>query len=305
MKKRLLTGLLGGALMAPAAANATVINFHAANQGFPFYGGYSVLYYGQGAASDSGNNVWNGFGMYTYNGGGPGSTTFYGGSNPDSGHGSVPNGNPGNPYAWWAGNTSVGTNLFSPTNSGAANVGNANSDGTISPVTLSVSYDGDNGSTNGVTQGSPSFLLGNAAIVTNNDVGTFSLMNVPAGTYDLYLYGTNYDGTRGAAFTASSGSALDGITSAIGPNAASGSGPLNSYVLGQDYVEFVGVVPDSNGTISGTWTGVTNPQDTSLTGEGDFNGLQLVSASAVPEPASLAVIGLGALGLLSRRRRNA
>ena len=38
-------------------------------------------------------------------------------------------------------------------------------------------------------------------------------------------------------------------------------------------VEFVGVAPNANGDISGTWGAVTNGANS---GEGDFNGLQLV-----------------------------
>jgi len=71
MKRSLL---IASGLMVASGAFAQVINFHAASQGYAFYGGYNVLYYGQGAASDPGNNVWNGFGQY----GGPGSTDFMG-----------------------------------------------------------------------------------------------------------------------------------------------------------------------------------------------------------------------------------
>src|SRR5208282_2506317 len=105
MKKSTVIKLLAfvGIVVAPGA-QAQVINFHDASQGYSHYGGYNVLYYGQGAASDPGNNVWNGFGQY----GGPGSTDFYGSGNPDSGHGSVPNGNPGQPYAWHSGTSASG-----------------------------------------------------------------------------------------------------------------------------------------------------------------------------------------------------
>ena len=138
-----------------------------------------------------------------------------------------------------------------PTNTGQTNVGNANSAGTHSPVTLSLTYGGDNGSQTGVTQGTPSQILSVAALTPNATTpGTFTLSNVPAGTYNLFLYGANYDGTRGAAFTVSSGLALGGFTSTINPNAAP-AGPLNSFILGGDYVEFTGVTPDGSGNITG------------------------------------------------------
>lgn len=288
-------------LAAGSGAFAQTINFHDANQGIAFYGGYNVLYYGQGAYSDPGNNVWNGFGGYP----GPGSTYFYGPSNPDSGHGSVPNGNPGNPYAWYGGTTGSGANLFSPSNSGASNVGNATSAGTISPVTISLNYGFDNGATGGMVQGSASWILSHAAVVNggspgagtaNNPMGVATLHNVAAGTYDLFLYGANYDNTRGASFSVSSGTFLGGISSTI--NTGSG-GPATSFVLGQTYVEAIGVTPDVNGDITIDWGAVTNP-NSGLSGEGDFNGLQLV---LVPEPGTLAICGLGIAGLLLARRR--
>src|SRR4051794_34414795 len=61
---------IAGVLIAIAApaAQAQVMNFHNAyqfanydlDQSFPLYG--SMIYSGQGAYSDPGNNVWNGFG---------------------------------------------------------------------------------------------------------------------------------------------------------------------------------------------------------------------------------------------------
>ena len=302
MKRSLLIAC--GMLAAGSGASAQTINFHDANQGIAFYGGYNVLYYGQGAYSDPGNNVWNGFGGYP----GPGSTYFYGPSNPDSGHGSVPNGNPGNPYAWYGGTTGSGANLFSPSNSGASNVGNATSAGTISGVTISLNYGFDNGATGGMVQGSPSWILSHAAVVNSgspgagtaaNPMGVVTLNNVAPGTYNLFLYGANYDNTRGANFSigVGGGTFLDGINSTI--NAATG-GPATSFVLGQTYVEVLGVTP-VGGEIQIDWGAVSNPTS-GLSGEGDFNGLQLVAV--VPEPGTLAICGLGIAGLfLARRRR--
>jgi PEP-CTERM motif len=295
------------ALAAPAV-QAQVINFHDANQGYSHYGGYNVLYYGQGAYSDPNNNVWNGFGMY----GAPGSTDFYGPGNPDSNHGSVPAGNPGQPYAWYTAGTpgisASGPNLFSPSNYGAANTGNATSAGNISPVTISLTYGFDNGANGGITQGQPSWILSHAAVVNGgspgigtsaNPLGSFTLANVPAGTYDLFLYGANFDGTRGASFSVSSGTFLGGISTTINPNAAPTGSALNAVILGQTYVEAINVTPDSNGDITGTWGAVSNP-NSGLSGEGDFNGLQLVP---VPEPSTFALFGLGLAGLLAWRRR--
>jgi hypothetical protein len=311
LRKATMLSIAGSALFATApAASAQVVNFHNANQNYAHsYGGagYNILMYGQGAASDPGNNVWNGFGNYS----GPNTVgVFYGAGNPNSGHGSVPNNLPGNPYAWWSGNTTSGPNLFSPTNTGQANVGNATSAGTHSPVTLGLTYGGDNGSQTGVTQGTPSQILSVAALTPNATTpGTFELSNVPAGTYNLFLYGANFDGTRGAAFAlaaANGGTPLGGFTSSINPNnGTTTTGPLTSFVLGVDYVEFTGVTPDGSGNINGTWGAVSNP-NSGLSGEGDFNGLQLQLVTPVPEPSSLAfclVGGIGGLAQFLRRRR--
>jgi hypothetical protein len=299
MKRSLLVA--SGIMLAGSGAFAQSIGFHDANHGYAFYGGYNVLYYGQGAYSDPGNNVWNGFGKYA----GPGSTAFYGPGNPDSGHGAVPNGNPGNPYAWHNGTTASGANLFSPTSSGAGNVGNATSAGTLSSVTLSMTYGFDNGATGGMVQGSASWILSHAAVVNGNSpgagtaanpMGVATLANVAPGTYNLFLYGANYNNDRGASFTVSSGTFLNGISTTI--NDALG-GPANTFILGDNYVEAIGVTPDANGDITIDWGAVTNPNSGNF-GEGDFNGLQLV---LTPEPGTLAICGLGIAGLVLLRRR--
>jgi len=293
---------VGLGMVLPIAADAgAVINFHDASQGtIP---GYNQLYFGQGAYSDPGNNVWNGFSAGTYAGGGPGSTLFYGANN----HYPASGGNPGNPYAAYGANGNQSTSgpvLFGTggTIDGSGNptsipAGNATSAGVLSPVTLSMNFSGDNGATAGSVLGQPSWLLTSAAITQT--AGTFTLHNVPAGTYSLYLYGANYDDTRGAAFsiTTGGGTALNGITTTIN------SGQRTSFVLGDNYVVFNGVSPNANGDISGSWGDVSNPIS-GLSGEGDFNGLQLVQQASVPEPSTLALtIGLGIGGLLLRRGR--
>src|SRR5436190_16423416 len=91
MRLRTRLSALGVGLALPMSARAaTVVNFHDANNGQAAVAGgfYNALYVGQGAYSDPGNNIWNGFGKYP----GPGSTYFYGTANPFAG-------NPGNPYA--------------------------------------------------------------------------------------------------------------------------------------------------------------------------------------------------------------
>ena len=172
-------------------------------------------------------------------------------------------------------------NFISET-SGAATSSNKYSDGTISPVTLMVTYEGYTGA-GGYTAGTDLYLQSWAAYVNGNRSGTITLASVPQGTYDLYLYGSNYDRDRGTAFTF--GGASDFTAN---------SNTANTFTLGVNYVILHNVTPVS-GTISGTYTAALNHG-----AEGDFNAVQLVS---VPEPASLSLLGLLALPFLHRRRQ--
>jgi hypothetical protein len=60
-----------------------------------------------------------------------------------------------------------------------------------------------------------------------------------------------------------------------------------------NYLLFSGLHPLPNGTLSFTFAG----------NEGDLNGLQLLVTRATPEPGSLVLIGLGAVGLVIAARR--
>lgn len=318
MKKSTVLKLLSflGILAAPRA-QTQVVSFHDAFN-YPQVPGYAVLFVGQGAYSDPGNNIWNGFGAPN----GPGSTWFYGANNPwNATHSPALSNNPGNPYAsygtptapsissgatvWGAGGTIDANGL--PT---GLSSGNATSAGLFSGITLSVSYGFNNGANGGTTQGQPSWILSRAAVVNGsnpgvgtaaNPLGSFTLQNVPAGNYALFLYGANYDNSRGASFsiTTGGGTAVGGITSTINANTG---GPANTFVLGQTYVEYLGVSPDGSGTISGTWGTVSNPLS-GLSGEGDFNGLQLVAL--VPEPSTAALLLFGFAGFFALRRTRA
>jgi len=281
---------------------AQVINFHdAQNDQLNFPGvGYEELYAGQGAYSDPGNNIWNGFGYYEgYN-----STFFYsagpGGAQPWP----QPAGNPGNPYAnynngpWtgdYAWNASTGTNLFVMTgyfpspqpNCNPTYCGNVDSSGNWTPITLQVlGYDGDNGIDNilsfRVPNGTPGFLLGEMAYRNGDAYGggtemQFDLVNVPTNNvYGLYLYGANYPDNRGTLFGVSTGgTAHNGIAATL--NGLNGK-PASTFVEGQNFVIFENVTPDEYGYIS--IVASANPQDgvgnINSTNEACVNGFQLI-----------------------------
>ncbi|MDB6111667.1 MAG: hypothetical protein JWR69_3417 [Pedosphaera sp.] len=288
MKRSTLLSLAGFAgLFATPMVRAQTVNFHAANNGV--LPGYNQLYTGQGAYSDPGNNVWNGFTAATYAGGGPASTLFFGGNNPYPASG----GSPGNPYAAYGANGTVsssgptvwgqGGTIDASGNATGVAAGNATSAGALSPIVLRMNYGFDNGGPSLSNQGTPKFILYEAAVVNNGVTGTFELDNVPTGAYTLYLYGANKGNNRGAAFTVSSGAAINGLGGTTN-NPAHSAG---NFVFGENYIVYTNVVPDVNGVISGTWGSVTNPISHNA-GEGDFNGIQLVSGYHPPINPSLA-----------------
>jgi len=314
MKRSTVLKLLAFAGIAVPTAHAQVINFNEAFN-YPQVPGYAVLFVGQGAYADAGNNIWNGFGAPN----GPGSTWFYGAGNPwNAAVAPAVSNNPGNPYASYgpAGGTTTtsgptvwgqaGGQINAAGGPTGAQSGNATSAGLWSPVTLGMTYGFNNGANGGTVQGNPSWLFGQAAVVNGgnpgigtaaNPLGQAVLHNVPQGQYLLFLYGANYNDDRGAAFNVSSGVPVGGFTSTIN-NPGLGS-PAPAYVLGTTYVEYAGVSPDAAGDITITWGAVNNPISGNQ-GEGDFNGLQLVF---VPEPSSIAMIGLGLAGTMMLRRR--
>ena len=289
MKRRTLIKLasLVGIAFAGIAAQAQVINFHNAynyaygfgggpDPGAPLYG--SLVYSGQGVYSDPGHNVWNGFG------GGFAPTS--GGYSPgDFGHTTQASRQP------------TGTIRYS--------------DGSASSITLTVNYGFDNGGLTGAAtgvggtpiQGTPNLVLGLEAGVNGGSpgigtagapLGQFILHNVPSGLYTMYLYGQNFDASRGALFSLAT---TNGGTFAGGINGTINNGTQNAFIQGVNYVIVNGVTPDGSGNITGFFA--PNPAD-QLTGEGSFNGLQLI---LVPEPSALAFLGLGMAGLLIFRRR--
>ena len=151
------------------------------------------------------------------------------------------------------------------------------SDGvTASPITFMDtspnSYDGNQG-----VQGTPAGLESPYAFVNNDSIISETIKNVPAGIYQLYLYGKNDDmdyADRGTVFTVSVDGKSYGTKSTV-------NSVTTSFTRGNDFVEFTNLMVGQAGTITFTYAANTLATRThSPQTEGDFNGLQLVCAGA-------------------------
>ncbi len=286
-------------MAAASVAVGQVINFHdGAN--YAQVPGYAVLYFGQGAYSDPGHNVWNGFGS---GGSGPGSTLFYGGGNPWNAPATdnhpavfVATNNPGNPYAAWgnpptfvttAGATTwgqAGGQIDGGGNPTGVASGNAYSDGSFSPITLGITCTAlspQRGRADNIVQGTPNWIFDESILGSGASPQiSITLSNVPANTYSLYLYAASHGDNGGTLFSVNGGTAHNGIDATLN-NTADGA-PANSFVEGDNYVIFQNVVPDGNHVI--TITGSPNPLNGAHGNilQADFNGLQLVTTGPPP-----------------------
>jgi hypothetical protein len=183
----------------------------------------------------------------------------------------VPGGAGASNYSGQGAYSNPGSNYWNAVIGGGTSSGSRLSDGvTTSPITLTSELGGTYG-----TQGAQGMPAGLQQPYEYNDaeLQADTLNKVPAGTYNLYLYGINNTGTRGTTFTV--------CTSVMSPYSLSTSNTpasLTTFVQGADYVIFSNIVVGADGTIAFTWIG--NP-NVSLAGnnEGDFNALQLVFIS--------------------------
>ncbi len=154
-------------------------------------------------------------------------------------------------------------------------------DGSASPITIKLAgfVSADHNINNANTTNT---LLADYIIQTAP--AQLTLNNVPAGTYNLYVFATNARAGVGGSFTV-------GSTTLATLNSTSSLSPL---IAGTDYVEFPNVtIPSGGGPL------VINAGDGTGLNVGVMNGFQLVST---PEPGSIALLACGGLALLPRRR---
>ena len=170
------------------------------------------------------------------------------------------------------------------------------SDGTA--TTEAVSFTASGSYDSGFQQTSPNNNLLDGFLLSAGP-STVTLTGLTAnGNYQLYLYGQNGGfNNNGATFSVSigTGSPITG-SNAVTANPSASSGTFQENA---NYVIF-SATANASGTLGVNW--ITTPGKS----EGDFNGLQVIS-TAVPEPASMGLVGAGALGLLllGRKRKTA
>ena len=184
----------------------------------------------------------------------------------------VPGGASAANYSGQGAYSDTGNNYWNPIVGNGTTPSNARlSDGvTPSPITLTSQMGGTFG-TQG-TQGTPAGLQ-QPYQYNNVALRIDTLNNVPAGTYNLYLYGINNTGTRGTTFTVTTS-----LMASVSQSTSNTPASLNSFILGADYVVFSNIVVGTDGTLTFTWVGNPNAA-VAGNNEGDLNALQLVSVS--------------------------
>jgi Concanavalin A-like lectin/glucanases superfamily/Immunoglobulin I-set domain len=163
----------------------------------------------------------------------------------------------------------------------------------------------------GQVNGDPSWLLsteyavngGSPGIGTSGaPEGQFTINNLPQGTYTVYLYGQNYDGTRGSifSFATTNGGVADQGMNATDPAAQAGfsGSDSTSFVEGQTYVFFTNVVADATGAITINYV-YNNLDPLLLTGEAPLDGVQVIATSVAAIHPTMSILATGGKAVIS------
>ncbi|MEM1354118.1 MAG: PEP-CTERM sorting domain-containing protein [Planctomycetota bacterium] len=141
-----------------------------------------------------------------------------------------------------------------------------------------------------------------------NATATITFTGLTSGlAYDIWLMGgrgVSGNGSEGLSSTISTTNAVSSSSSQILDNNDGGSQvSFGEYVENANFVFFDDVVADSSGEITFSITGADSDDSNfdSLTAD-SRPGLSGFQIEAIPEPSSLALLGLGGLCVLRRRR---
>jgi hypothetical protein len=141
---------------------------------------------------------------------------------------------------------------------------------------------GDGPSYPTVLSGISSSALRDGLFINENGVITLTFTGLDAGmTYDFLAYGARGNGGVGVTYTATGANTENGSISSVSDN-------------GTETVNLTGITANGSNEITFVVT--------DLGGAGALNFLQITS-SPIPEPSSTALLGLGGLALILRRRK--
>jgi hypothetical protein len=191
-------------------------------------------------------------------------------------------------------------------------LGNGNGNGGVAANGLNLTFSGGAGYdawnwTSTSLDGDQKMFNGFVTAANNNShTLEIALANIPYSSYSVYLYGQTDSAQGGSVqdFIGTGTSNTAGAIYYIGPTAANPYNYGNNHVA-TSYVQATGTTlgTQTNSSNYVVFTGLTTPSQlldvVSTAGTFAISGVEIVS---VPEPASLALLALGGMLLLPRRR---